>query len=147
MMVKIIHLFAVLVLISFSCTQFNGPDHSSYATLTRFLKQENLYQTLDIDKVDVNFLSVADVKDYRPDNKILHDRKLEVTYDLTMSGGNKLYQSKAIIASTDSVVWQMKSLVVKEERDSSNTVIRKTYTWSLNKGPGILVTTTNVTRD
>jgi hypothetical protein len=105
-----------------------------------------LYQTLDIEKVNIDVLSISDYKDYRPDNKIIHNRKLEAIYDFTITGRNKVYLSKAIIASTDSVVWQMKTLVLKEKTDSSNTVTEKTYTWDLSKNPIKSVSTTKVTK-
>ncbi len=127
---------ATLILISLSCSRHpDEPVHSSYNTLNKFLKQENLYQTLDIEKVDVDFMSISDLKDYRPDNKIVHNRKLKATYDFTITGRNKVYLSKATVASTDSVVWHMKILVLKEKTDSSGMVTEKTYKWDLSKDP------------
>lgn len=145
-MKKLILLFAALSLLSSSCSHLNDPTHSSYATLTSFLRQENLYQTLGIDEIDVNFLSISDLKDYRPDNKIIHDRKLEAAYDFTISGGNKVYHSKAILVSNDNVVWQMKTLVIKEQSDSSKMVIKKTFIWDLSKAPVRSVSVTKVTK-
>ena len=139
-------LISTVILISLSCSHLDEPVHSSYKSLNGFLKQENLYQTLDIEKVNIDVLSISDYKDYRPDNKIIHNRKLEAIYDFTITGRNKVYLSKAIIASTDSVVWQMKTLVLKEKTDSSNTVTEKTYTWDLSKNPIKSVSTTKVTK-
>ncbi len=145
-MKKLILLFTALSLLSSSCSQLNEPTHSSYATLTSFLRQENLYQILGIDEIDIDFLSISDFKDYRPDNKIIHNRKLEVTYNFTINGGDKVYHSKAILASNDSVVWQMKTLVIKEEADSANTIIKKTLSWNLCKALVKSVSVTKVTK-
>jgi len=138
---------SVLILISLSCSRHpDEPVHNSYNTLNSFLKQENLYQTLDIEKVDVDFMSISDTKDFRPDNKNVHSRKLEVTYDFTITGKNKVYLSRATIASKDSVAWQMKTLVLKEKADSTNTVTEKIYTWDLSKNPIKSVSVTKLTK-
>ena len=135
MMRPTIQLIPILILILLSCNHPDEPVHSSYIELNRFLKQENLYQTLDIEKVDVGFVSISDFKDYRPDNKVIHNRKLEAIYDFTITGRNKAYLSKATVVSTDSILWRIKTLVVKEKADSSNTATEKTYTWDLSKDP------------
>lgn len=136
MMRPTIRLIPILILLSLSCNHHpDEPVHSSYNELNRFLKQENLYQTLDIKKVNVDFVSISDFKDYRPDNKVIHNRKLEAIYDFTITGGNKVYLSKATVVSTDSILWRMKTLVLKEKADSSNTATEKTYTWDLSKDP------------
>lgn len=145
-MKRAILLCTALLLLSLSCTHPDEPVHISYGELTKFFKQENLYQTLRIEKVNVDFLSISDTKDYRPDNKIIHYRKLEATYDLTITGRNKVYLSKAAIVSKDSVVWQLKTLIIKEKADKSNTASGKTYTWDLSKTPIKSVSTTKVTR-
>ena len=129
---KTIALFA-LVWSSVSCGRPDEPMHSSYGTLTEFLAQENLYQKLAIEKVNVDQLAIVDSKDYRPDNKHMHRRSLEATYDFSVTARNSVYQTKAAIVSKDSINWQMKSLVLRGKADSVNAVTEITYTWAVDK--------------
>lgn len=140
-------LISALILISLSCGHPDEPVHSSYNALDQFLKQENLYQTLDVENVNVDSVSISDFNDYRPDNKISHNRKSEVIYDFTMTGRNKVYLSKAAIVSTDSLIWRMKTLIIIEKVDSSNTIIEKTYTWNWSKDSIKRGFTTKVTKN
>jgi hypothetical protein len=114
-----------------ACDTNDKSSYISYQVLNDFLKTQKLYQRFDIQNINIEDFHLRDSVTYN--NKVLNSRFLSAFYAFRITGKSKELLSKAEVASTDSVHWEVRLLTLIEEENKENLKYKKIYEWKVNK--------------